>query len=380
MENKKPRILIVTAPVGNGHNAASNAVKLCLENDQGAEVKIYDIFLTSSRFRTWWFSKFYFWQARYLTGMLNRQYRSLKRHSMAATQPAAPPSIFAGGRVKPMLENIINQFKPDAVLCAHIAGAIAASQLKQEGKFDAPVFNLVTDYDIPPFIECWGSVDYFITPSADFDQELLHYGIKPEQILPYGIPTDPKFSTVLDQAAIRRELGIREDLFTVTITNGYVGLGNTVRLIRELLETLPGKVQIISVCGKNMKLKKQIDDLVRQGQKNLLNYGFIDHIDRIMSASDLLIGKLGGLTTTEALNKGLCILAVTKLPMQEYDNMLYLSARGVCGYIKNPAAASSMVRDYVEKPEILADMRKNIEKIRKPNAAADIARALMQSI
>jgi processive 1,2-diacylglycerol beta-glucosyltransferase len=380
MAGSKIKILIVTAPVGNGHNAASHAIKSCLETLYDAEVKIYDIFLTSSKFRAWVFGKFYFWMAKYFIEKLNKDYLKIKNRDITKAKSSAPPAILVGGKVIPMLEDAIKDFAPAAVICTHIGGMIAASELKQEQKFDVPVFSVVTDYEIPPYIEYCHSIDYFITPSGDFDQQLFRYGVKQEQIFSYGIPADSKFSVHLDKAEIRRKLGIREDLFTITITNGFVGLGDTVDLIQKLFTALPNKIQIISVCGKNRKLKRQIDNLVKNGQINLLNYGFIDSIDKIMSASDLLIGKLGGLTTTEAINKRLCVLAVTNLPMQEYDNMLYLTAYGACGYIKNPAAAGAIVTDYVEKPEILSCMRQNIEKIRKPDAAINIAKAVMQAV
>ncbi|MDR2991589.1 MAG: hypothetical protein LBU72_06645 [Burkholderiaceae bacterium] len=375
MENKRPRILIVTAPVGNGHNVAAHAIRLSLEKEYNADVKIHDIFIPASPFRAWWHSKFYFWMARYFIERLNKFHRDLKNGSI--TKEKSLP-ILIGGKVKPALANEIDKFMPDAVISTHIAGAIAVSDFKQEKKFFIPTFFITTDYDIVPYIEYCRLVDYFVTPSKDFDQEFLRYSIEQKRILPYGIPTDPKFSVQLDKTETRRRFGLKEDLFTVLITNGYVGLGDTVKLIKELFSLLPNDIQIISVCGKNAKLKRKIDVLIQQGQANLLNYGFIDNIDEIMSASDLLIGKLGGLTTTEALNKNLCILAVTNLPMQEYDNMLYLSSYGVCGYIKNPAEAGAMVTKYVKNPEILSDMRKNIGKIIKPNVSANIAKAVIR--
>jgi processive 1,2-diacylglycerol beta-glucosyltransferase len=372
MKSKKPRILILTAPVGNGHNAAAKAIRSCLESRYDTEVQIYDIFTTASKFRTWLITKFYFWMAKYFIGILNRLYQDTKMR-----ENQTYPDIFVGGKIKPMIADVIRNFSPDAVVCTHIGCAIASSELKQEKKLQAPVFNIATDYDIPPYIQFCSAVDYFITPSTDFDREFLRHGIKQERILPYGIPTDRKFSVYLDKTEIRRKLGIRKEIFVIVITNGFVGLGNTVKLIKKLFLLLPDKIHIISICGKNIKLKKQIDDLIRQGQTNLLNYGFIDNVCEIMSASDLLIGKLGGLTATEALNKNLCILASTNLPMQEYDNMLYLSSHGACGYIRKPAEVGTMVVEYLERPEILSRMHENIKKISKPNAAVDIANAIM---
>lgn len=382
MKNERKKILILTAPAGNGHNAMSNAVKAGLLEAYGedVEVLIYDIFKTASKFRAWMLSKFYFWTAKYFIGSLNRGYEKMKRRDVTKIKKTSL-HLLAGGKVRPKTEEVLKDFCPDAVFCAHTAAALVMSDLKKEGKLTVPVFNIISDYDVAPYFECCTHIDYFISASPDLDHDLLRRGVKPEQILYCGIPVLTKFSKPVDKTEARRELGLKDDLFTVMIMNGGVGFGNTLGMIKNIFAAVPeDKLQIVSICGRNKKLKKQIDAYCKKtDKKNLHNIGYATNVDQIMSASDLLIGKIGGVAITEAFNKRVCILASTKLPAQEYDNMVFLTERGACGYIKKPKDAGKIVAEYIDNPEIMTNMRKNMECIRKPSATEDICRAVFKA-
>jgi processive 1,2-diacylglycerol beta-glucosyltransferase len=52
-------------------------------------------------------------------------------------------------------------------------------------------------------------------------------------------------------------------------------------------------------------------------------------MDEYMAAADLLIGKPGGLTTSEALVRGLPMVIVNPIPGQEERNADYLLEEGV---------------------------------------------------
>ena len=81
--------------------------------------------------------------------------------------------------------------------------------------------------------------------------------------------------------------------------------------------------------------KQKLEKLKKQGKikKDIYVFGFVNNVDVIMSAADVLIGKIGGVGIAEAFNKHLPIIANKKLPFQEYDNMLYLKERNACEYI-----------------------------------------------
>ena len=73
-------------------------------------------------------------------------------------------------------------------------------------------------------------------------------------------------------------------------------------MLKSIIETFPN-LQIIAISGKNEKIKQQFDELVEDTNSNstvkVLQY--TNKIPELMSVSDLVITKPGGLTTTESL-------------------------------------------------------------------------------
>lgn len=73
-------------------------------------------------------------------------------------------------------------------------------------------------------------------------------------------------------------------------------------MLKSIIENFPN-LQIIAISGKNEKIKQQFDELVENTNSNntvkILQY--TNKIPELMSVSDLVITKPGGLTTTESL-------------------------------------------------------------------------------
>ena len=65
------------------------------------------------------------------------------------------------------------------------------------------------------------------------------------------------------------------------------------------LDAVPHDFQIITVCGNNAEAKARIDAM--RTKKRILNFGFTDKVDLLMDASDCIITKPGGLTSSAAL-------------------------------------------------------------------------------
>ena len=88
-----------------------------------------------------------------------------------------------------------------------------------------------------------------------------------------------------------------------------------------------------------------------------------------MSASNVLIGKLGGLSTSEAFATYLPVISYKKLPFQEYDNMLYLKKQNVCEYITKNGKIYELVDTVLDNK---GKYYEHLEKIRRPNATKNI--------
>lgn len=371
------KVLILTVSAGEGHNSMSRSIANCIGED--AEVLTYDIYKGKSKFYTMLVNKGYFFSCKYFMGLSNAFFEKQKRRNPEKREKTVVHKMTK--KAKPQVLALLDEYKPDVVFCAHTYCAHIMSEFKKTGKTNAKVFSVVSDYDVSPFTEICNHIDYIIAPNEDFDDTLIYKGFKSEQILHLGIPVQTKFSEPLDKVETRKKLGLDENKFTVMMMNGGIGFGNTIKLIKNLAKA-NFDFQIISVCGRNEKLKAKIDKLIASGKldKKIFNNGFVTNVDELMSASDVLIGKIGGVAIAEAFNKGLPIIASKKLPWQEYDNMVYLRDRKACDYIAKNKYAYKVLEHLATGEGVYTERIENIKKIRKQNATKDIVKAMFDSV
>jgi processive 1,2-diacylglycerol beta-glucosyltransferase len=103
---------------------------------------------------------------------------------------------------------------------------------------------------------------------------------------------------------------------------------------------------------------------------------FVNNVHEYMHASDLLITKPGGLTSSEALAAEIPMVLFKPLPGQEERNTRYLVQRRAAVRAKNASDLTRTVQTLLASPAKLGQMRIAMEPLRKPQAAREIARAI----
>jgi len=235
---------------------------------------------------------------------------------------------------------------------------------------------VVTDFEVHGM---WLSApsDHYFVATDEARAHLEAVGISPSAITVSGIPTHPMFAVTKDRLAMRRKHGWREDLPAILVSAGGFGAGNAARMI-EVLMAAKVQAQIIAVCGKSAVLKGSLEKIAARRKVDALPLlkavGFTTEMDEFMAAADLMIGKPGGLTTSESLIKGLGWVVVNPIPGQEEKNAIYLLEQGVGVWSDNLYTLAFKVGSLLEEPGRLEAMRKNALGIARPDAGAVIAR------
>lgn len=369
------RILILTVSAGEGHNSISRAL-IATIGDR-AEVMNYDIYKDKSRFHSWLIHKGYFFGCKYFMPVMNWWYERQKRRDPNKTDHTVMHSITK--KAKKQVLALMDEFAPDVVMCTHMYCAHIVGEFKRQGLTKAKVICVLSDYDVPPYMELCTGVDYMVTPSEDFNAELVRRGYTIDQILPYGIPTDVRFSVQENKQEMREKLGLDKDKFTVLMMNGGMGFGNMAKVVKAVA-TAKSDFQIISVCGHNGKLKRKVDKFLARGtvDKKVLNLGFVNNVHELMSASDVLVGKSGGLSSTEAFNKFLPIVVTSGLPWQEYDNMLYFKRNGVCDYVDKERNVGKTLEKLITESGTYEARVRSVTEFRRPDAINRIVDKIME--
>ncbi len=371
------KILILSASVGAGHMRAAEAVELALrEASPEATVANYDVLTLmppafASVYRDGYFD------------LVKRSPRVLGWLYEKTDKPFHKDRVQAGieraGSTKLLKE--IRKFDADVVICTHFLPTPLLDRERRKGRIRARIITVVTDFEVHGMWLSAPSDHYFVaTDEARAYLEALE--ISPEVITVSGIPTHPMFAVKKDRAAMRRKHGWDAELPAILVSAGGFGAGNASRMVEALVkERIPA--QIIAVCGKSEPLKTAIDAIAAKqpaGQTPLVKaIGFTKEMDELMSAADLMIGKPGGLTTSESLIKGLGWVIVNPIPGQEEKNAIYLLEQGVGVWSDNLYTLGYKVKAVLEEAGRLKSMRKNALRLARPEAGAMIARFAVKS-
>ena len=152
--------------------------------------------------------------------------------------------------------------------------------------------------------------------------------------------------------------------------SGGFGVG-PIKNIVSYLDTSEADFQGIVVCGYNKKLKIEIGKVNQTAKHKFKVFGFVDNVDELMRASDLLVSKSGGISVTEALNAGLPLVVVRPIPGQEMRNYRFLEKNDAALRIKNPREVVKMM-GLLMKSGKADTLKRNVEKIRLLNSAERI--------
>ena len=371
------RVLILSASVGNGHTIAAESLKQAFENKRLAgEVRHEDVLkFTNPLFRRLYGKAYIDLVNRapevlgWMYDQLDEPWKNEKRRLFFDKLNAAP------------LIKMIREYDPDWIVCTHFLPSEIVSDLKAKGKVDRPQAIVVTDFDMHALWLCRNYEHYFV--ALDETKVYLEtLGFPAEKITVSGIPIAPKFSETKSKQAMREKFGLDADVPTVILSLGGFGVGRIGTLL-DALKTIRRPVQILAMCGRNEELKKELEfqnprseirnpkctnDIVR-----VIPVGYTKEMDEYMTASDLIVGKPGGLTTCEALAKGLVFVIVNPIPGQEERNSDHLLENGTAIRSNNPATLGYKIEQLLDDPARLERMHRNALALARPNAAMDIA-------
>ncbi|MBQ8909203.1 MAG: hypothetical protein IJY90_02850 [Clostridia bacterium] len=359
------KFLILTVTAGNGHNSCAKSMKNKLESlDPTAEVKIVDLLKTySTKTRTWIADKGYNIAVSKLCAVYDYFYEQCKRKSPFKRYSCSAMAV-AKTTVDKLLKEIV-EYQPDVIFCTHFYAGAAVTAIKQV--IDLPCKSVITslDYVNSPFWEACVGVDYFNVPNEDFVQENLDEGFKPQQMLAFGLPVDERTMVETEKSKARAELGIDQNLFTITVMFGGGFWSGGLKIFKNLVKVLGDrKAQIIMINGRSKKGYDKIAKMTFKDNLKVVNVGFTDKVPLYMSASDVMLNKCGGLCATEVINQGLPMLVTEKIPAQEKYNLKYLQEKGGAYSFKNKKQLAENLFKVMDDEQHRQNMSKNLKALR----------------
>ena len=157
------------------------------------------------------------------------------------------------------------------------------------------------------------------------------------------------------------------------------GKTRTFEIFKTLATEFP-KVQIITISGKNAKMKEQFDKFVEQNiKKDLITViEFSNQVPELMAISDLVITKPGGLTSSESLASGLPIIIINPIPGQEEQNAEFLENSGAAVWLKKEDNISEVLHNVLDNKDKLEKMKNASKTLAKPDSTTNICKTLFK--
>jgi processive 1,2-diacylglycerol beta-glucosyltransferase len=275
---------------------------------------------------------------------------------------------------------LLRGYQPDMIVCTHFLPAEIVSWLKAKERIAGRQAIVVTDFDVHAMWLCHHYEQYFV--AIDEARAYLDaLGIRPNKISVSGIPIDPIFALHKDKREMRLKHGLAPDRTTILLSAGGFGVGPLERLITSLIP-LQHSAQVVAICGRNKDLKERVSKLARRINRDstvmVKPVGYTQEMDELMSASDLLVGKPGGLTTSEALAKGLVLVIANPIPGQEERNSDHLLEAGVAIRCNNMPTLAYKLDRLLADPVRFATMQVNASEMARPRAARDIVHKVLE--
>lgn len=365
------KLLILSITAGQGHHQTGMAVANYFEAN-GHEVIQLDCYEYLSPAMKDMVSSGYLVSTKYSPKFYGKMYRLAEK--MEKKENYAKLFQLTNSIFHSKMANFLEETAPDVVVCTHVFAAILMSYLKEK-EFNYPTVGIITDFKAHPY---WEStrLDYYVAPNEYLVPSLIKKGINAKQILPIGIPIFEKFSYKTDKETARQELGF-ENIPTILVMSGSMGYGKIGKMIKAI-DQVSGEFQLVTVCGNNEKLKKEIDSNL--WKHTIYNFGYVDNVDKLMDAADFIVTKPGGLTVSEALAKEIPMLISKPIPGQEERNLEFLLNFGCCMRISKTSPADEVIAQLFMNPQKQKLMLESIQMIRKPNATKQLYEHIMKMI
>lgn len=365
------KVLILSCSTGGGHDSAAKALLEGFEK-LDVECELLDpIKLTSKRF----------------SNMVNKSYID-----MVTNKPNMFKVVYHMGElygklkikspvygVNKIFSKKLNDYiidnNYDYIVATHLYPAETLTSIKKRNK-NIRFIAVATDYVSIPFWE-ETNPDYFVVPTNKLKKDFISKGIPKNKLLSFGIPVSSKFNIKYNKKDLKKQLSLSLNKKNILIMSGSMGYGNVDVIIDNILSNYDKKVKITVICGNNKILEKNL----KKKYKNKVNVnGFVNNVNMYMKASDLLLTKPGGLSSTESAVSNIPTIFTDPIPGCENYNAEYFKNSGMAFVLKDIDKLNEYIYKSLYDKKNIVNMKMNQSKYINKNSTKDICNFVVSQI
>ncbi|CAE7493624.1 MGD1 [Symbiodinium natans] len=381
---RQKRVMIMISDTGGGHRASAMALADALQELYPVHITIRDVWTESCPFPFNTVVKQYMWMAKHTWSWRMLWYSSKFPVTRWMMQR------FANILCKRIFMKAIQDDAPDLIISVHpgtqhiVIKALKKLARRQGSKSRIPFVTVVTDLGSAHPMWFHPEADRVFVPSDPVKDIALKCRVRESVIEEYGLPLRRAFwnAEPRTRQEVRDVLGIRQ-LKTVLVVGGGDGVGRLFNVAEALGQNLQdladtGGAQLVVICGKNEKVRKQLQAMQWPDAVHAHIVGFVKNMDEWMAAADVIVTKAGPGTIAEACTRKLPVMLSSYLPGQEQGNVGFVVDGGFGDFCSDPRTIARTVVGWLQDEEALRRMSKNAGEQGRPRATLKIAQAIGQ--
>ncbi len=377
-------VLILSSDTGGGHRSAANALQSSLLKVSGGQTAVtVTQVLEEAHYLSRKAADFY--------NFLLRDHQDLMHYYFNAVNKFRPnESRLIFKSAMGYAQRIFSKMMPDVIVSVHPMTqhffAYVLRRMKLQDQI--PLLTVVTD-PYHGFWRGWACEDvrqYYVA-SEFAKKQLMDFGVDAYKIQVMGMPVHSKFHPVTDmeKRLIRSQLGLAPERFTIFMNAGWAGGGNILSIYQSLVTSsrlAQAPIQVVFLAGRNEGLLQESRAIAAQAVVPVKVLSYTHEIESLMMASDIMVTKMGGLTTFEALSCRLPLIAdaVTPPMPQETQTAAFLASTGAALMLKQPEQIVPMIESLLESPSRYASLREAAGLHGRPGASDHIAQDVLRFI
>ncbi len=359
-----PRILILTATMGEGHNTAARNIRQGIldETNGTCEVLVADPYNRTNPVINKLVQKGYNTAITRYPSAWKVIYELLSRRGVVE---GMGPLL---SELNTAVTEIIQEFRPDIIASTYPVYSFLMAKIRRKNPtFKMPFYTVITDSTLinSAWYRC--PSDGSIVADSQTFRALQRDGVPTENVHVLGFPVDSKFEALEPAPAPNGKWK------AILFPAGRVE--HAIEALERLAEIPNLEVSVIT--GRRQSIFRRLKEagLPRNGEL----IGWADNMPGLMTSHHFFIGKAGGATVQEAIAAQIPFLVSHVVPGQEEGNISLLEQTGIGALA---TGAPSRIHDIVlgamaNDGALWKAWRANLCLLKKPSAARSIARFLL---
>jgi UDP-N-acetylglucosamine:LPS N-acetylglucosamine transferase len=331
------RVLIVTAAMGGGHLQVSRELERRLAT-RGHDVSLVDLNELMPGPTGEWLQRLYPWLVNRAPWLYDVIYRTFFLARQRTGERARVPVLLA----LPGLRRLVQRLQPDVVVSTYHLAALAVARLRHRGVLHCPAVTFITTFSVHNLWTHPGA-DLNLCISDAAARDAARRSGRPAAVCGpvvraefAGPPAAPE--------EVRRRFGIPTDATVALVVAGSLGMGPVERTVSAIAAA--GWLPVV-VCGRNAELHRSVELL----GVDCVVLDWVDEMADLMSAADVLLENAGGLSSKEALCRGLPVVTFNPIAGHGRDDAQALARLGLTDIVDDEQGLATALQRLRSEPD-----------------------------